>query len=101
MTIKKPQVWIIRHKETKEQWEARSGKASWRAVNHAKAAWALSNENKFDEQSDYEVFNLYNYAELEKQLDILFGIISDIEDAEGTTYMTTWESQLKEVGYEL
>lgn len=37
----KPQleVWTIRHKETKEIWVARSGKSSWKAKNHAKAAW--------------------------------------------------------------
>ena len=41
----KLEVWAIRHKETKEIWEARSGKSSWKAKNHAKSAWANTHVN--------------------------------------------------------
>ena len=34
------ELWVIRHKETKEPVKVPSGKTSWRKVNHAKAAWA-------------------------------------------------------------
>lgn len=34
------EVWAIRHKETGEFWQARSGKTSWRKANHAASAWA-------------------------------------------------------------
>lgn len=32
--------FVIRHKETKELWQAPSGKSSWRAIGHAKCAWS-------------------------------------------------------------
>jgi hypothetical protein len=32
-------VWVIRHKETKEIIKVPSGKTSWRKQNHAKSAW--------------------------------------------------------------
>lgn len=34
------EVWAIRHVETGEFWQARSGKTSWRKANHAASAWA-------------------------------------------------------------
>jgi len=34
--------YIIQHKITKEQFEARSGKTSWKAPGHAKNAWNQS-----------------------------------------------------------
>lgn len=79
MTSKINKTFIIRHKETQEQWEARSGKSSWKESGHAKNAWAMSDhkntkgiipllrENryrkwyeypKFDEQDVYEVIEL-------------------------------------------
>lgn len=38
--MKANKTFVIRHKETKELWRADSGKSSWRAVGHAKLAWA-------------------------------------------------------------
>ena len=70
--VKKPEVWIIRHKETKEMWTSKSGKSSWKQIGHAKSAWRLNgwcgHQCKFDEQNEYEVFNAYNYTELEEEL---------------------------------
>lgn len=33
-------IYIIRNKQTGEPWTAPSGKSSWKAVGHAKRAWA-------------------------------------------------------------
>lgn len=40
MKSNKLQVWVIRHKKTKVQWRARSGKTSWASSGAAKNAWA-------------------------------------------------------------
>lgn len=41
MKDKKPiKTFIIQNKITKQQWKASSGKTTWKAVNHAKAAFA-------------------------------------------------------------
>ena len=65
--------FIIRHRETKEQWVASSGKSSWKQKNHASCAWVNSDqpeefkretkyswkENmKFSEQDVYEIIEL-------------------------------------------
>ena len=75
MTI---ETWIIVNKETGEQWQASSGKSSWRKKNHAESSWhchwrGLGYPNtthipetvmdyeweaisaKFDNQDDYEL----------------------------------------------
>lgn len=33
-------IYIIRHKESSKHWTAPSGKSSWKAIGHAKNAWA-------------------------------------------------------------
>lgn len=38
------EVWVIRHKETKALWRAKSGKTSWKKSSHAKNAWANTME---------------------------------------------------------
>tara|TARA_R110000851_G_scaffold203585_2_gene355434 strand:+ start:1130 stop:1498 length:369 start_codon:yes stop_codon:yes gene_type:complete len=40
MSTKINKTFIIRHKVTKEQWIAGSGKSSWKQIGHAKSAWA-------------------------------------------------------------
>lgn len=94
--------FIIRNKETLEQWTAQSGKSSWKKANHAKAAFAnsrgINREDpllspfvkglgkyeslKFNDQSVYEVLEVYStsekrYAEIERKfkeiVDELYG----------------------------
>ena len=75
--------FIIRNRETLEQWTAASGKNSWRKTNHAKAAFAYSRHHtktdpllkeyycklgnyeslKFNDQDVYEIVELYSSAE--------------------------------------
>lgn len=80
--IKIPEVWIIVHKETGEQWTASSGKDSWKAKGHAKNAWINSSyafknpaKGKFDNQDEYELKCLFggkSYVdELLMQIDCL------------------------------
>ncbi len=74
------QLWVIRHKQTKQQWKAKSGKASWGGSGAAKNAWANSYQGysdrlpdevkhfykgnsgwstcRFDDQDVYEVVNI-------------------------------------------
>lgn len=100
MSIKTPQVWIIRNKDTKEQWTANSGKSSWAKAGYAKSAWSNSMENttrlersgikpifdkkysgiypinfKFKDQDKYEVVKLS--TELEDLLKEAVEIIKD------------------------
>lgn len=35
------ELWVVRHKGTKELWVAASGKTSWKKAHHAKSAWKL------------------------------------------------------------
>ncbi|UZV41245.1 hypothetical protein vBVpaMR16F_179 [Vibrio phage vB_VpaM_R16F] len=76
-------VFIIRNKETLEQWVASSGKRSWNKSNHAKAAFANSSgmtkrdpllkefvaklsryeSLRFNNQDVYEVVELHSDAE--------------------------------------
>lgn len=51
--IKPNKTFIIRHKVTKDNWTASSGKSAWRAPNHAKAAFAQS-----DHRSDKDLVPL-------------------------------------------
>ena len=90
MEIPKPNsTWIIRHKDTKEQWYASSGKSSWKKINHAKSAWRASDHNctegiklervkslyttlrqeypKFNEQDVYECVELQHESEVRLQ----------------------------------
>jgi hypothetical protein len=79
---KKYSLYIIRHKTTGEVFRAPSGKTSWRAANHAKAAFARIHRwqcesyglpliaerispraPKFDEQDVYELVELVGTAE--------------------------------------
>jgi len=66
--MKPNKTFIIRHKGTKEIYRSRAGKVGWKAINHAKAAWANSwrsytPENYpqyhiseyFDDQDVYEI----------------------------------------------
>ena len=75
--------FIIRNRETLEQWTAASGKNSWRKTNHAKAAFAYSRHHtksdpllkeyycklgkyvslKLNDQDVYEIVELYSSAE--------------------------------------
>ena len=74
--------FIIRHKETKEQWTSSSGKSSWKQIGHAKSAFkggATASDKdvkyeavggrswkevvKFDDQPYYEVVELKNESE--------------------------------------
>jgi len=74
--------FIIRHKETKEQWTSSSGKSSWKQIGHAKSAFkggATTSDKdvkyeavggrswkevvKFDDQPYYEVVELKNESE--------------------------------------
>ena len=75
--------YIIRIKETLEQWTAQSGKCAWAKPNHAKNAFANSdfkNDNdpflkdfckklgwceslKFNDQDVYEIVEVYSTAE--------------------------------------
>jgi hypothetical protein len=82
--MKKPEIWIIQHKDTKAIWKARSGKSSWSAKGAAKCAWAASRRNNgytyFDKQDEYEVVNLYNYADLEVDYENLKCEHTDLEN---------------------
>lgn len=81
---KQPETWIIRHKTTGAVFTAKSGKSSWKAIGHAKNAWAYGNtyadiaalgvqlvQNKygrmefpkFDEQDVYECVNIMNESD--------------------------------------
>ena len=87
--LKDLKIYIIRHKESGKHWSAPSGKSSWRAIGHAKNAWATLchsygsaeyygnkygvelvptgyrcqlNFPKFDEQNVYEVVEVNNLA---------------------------------------
>jgi len=68
--MKPNKTFIIRHKETKEVWQAASGKSSWKQAGHAKIAWSRGNYvNKyFDEQDTYEIveFKVDAYVLLEE-----------------------------------
>lgn len=57
--------FIIRHKETKEVFEARSGKTSWKATGHAKNAFNQSRKRtpRFDEQDVFEIVELKHEGE--------------------------------------
>lgn len=90
--------FIIRHKETKEMFQARSGKTSWKATGHAKNAFNQSifpwncerygleviqepkyydannvRTPKFDEQDVYEIVEIQPKAvdRLEKAIELL------------------------------
>lgn len=52
------QLWVIRHKQTKQQWKAQSGKASWGGSGAAKNAWANSYQGYSDSLPD-EVKHFY------------------------------------------
>lgn len=87
--VKTPEVWVIRNKKTKEQWTATSGKSSWKAINHAKAAWANSHNwsrNKpsrlFKDQDEYEVVKLVTETEelLEEAIRLLDSVHEREED---------------------
>ena len=99
MSIKTPEIWIIRNKDTKEHWTARSGKSSWAKPGSAKGAWSSSMgiatnleragiepvfgeysgiypiNNKFKDQDKYEVHKLS--TELEGLLKEAVEIIKD------------------------
>ncbi len=45
---KRLQLWVIRHKQTKQQWKAKSGKSSWGGSGAAKNAWACSYQGYSD-----------------------------------------------------
>ncbi len=89
INLKDLKIYIIRHKESGKHWSAPSGKSSWRAIGHAKNAWATLcqysstadhyakrygvelvptgykgqlNFPKFDEQNVYEVVEVNNLA---------------------------------------
>lgn len=90
--------FIIRNKETLEQWTASSGKNSWRKPNHAKAAFANSeykNQSdpllkdfidglgkyeslKFNNQDVYEVVELYSNAE--KRVAVIETTMNEVKD---------------------
>jgi hypothetical protein len=77
-------IFIIRNKETLDQWSASSGKQVWNGSSHAKNAFANSmGKNKrdpllsdvvellekykclrFDDQNVYEIFELYSDANI-------------------------------------
>lgn len=98
-------VYIIRNKETLEQWVADSGKSSWRKPNHAKAAFANSSYGvkrdpllsehtktlgkyealKFNNQDVYECVELLSSAEersgmIEKTLVEVYDKLKEIEE---------------------
>ena len=56
--MNKVQLWVIRHKQTKQQWKAKSGKASWGGSGAAKNAWANSYQGYSDRLPD-EVKHFY------------------------------------------
>lgn len=88
--MKPNKTFVIRHKESKELFQARSGKTSWKQPGHAKNAfnqsmfgdifneygldyikepsrWAGAKENirgpRFDEQTVYEIVELHHESE--------------------------------------
>lgn len=77
--IEIPEVWVIRHKETRKLWTATSGKQSWKKVNHAKSAWAGSYDThgKFNDQQEYEVVCLYHPQDFEKKYNDLVKFVRD------------------------
>ncbi|AUR92143.1 hypothetical protein NVP1170O_030 [Vibrio phage 1.170.O._10N.261.52.C3] len=85
--VKSNELWVIRHKGTKEHWKAKSGKTAWKGKGHAKNAWSHTyayeylvpkelipyytcptgyGSLKFDEQDLYEVVNISQEVILSK-----------------------------------
>lgn len=103
--MKPIKTFIIRHKETKKQWTASSGKTCWKQTNHAKNTWANSNQHwwrltclgivpdygdkpernyniinhKFDKQDQYEIVELKddNDVLIQEVESVLKSIIND------------------------
>ena len=61
--MKLNKTFIIRHKETKEQWFTHRGKGQWKASNHAKSAFKASSRIRFDDQDEYELVELKHESE--------------------------------------
>lgn len=57
--------FIIRHKETKDKWISMSGKSSWKAIGHAKSAWANHHQGW---PSDLVKYNLIDSGITPKQI---------------------------------
>lgn len=105
--------FIIRNKETLEQWVAYSGKNSWRKPNHAKSAFANSSSKtkrdplledvvknlgkydslKFNDQSVYEVIEMYSSQEKHSaNIERKFNKIKDkLEENKGLFTNVGWE----------
>lgn len=117
-------VYIIRNKETLEQWVAQSGKNSWKKSNHAKAAFANScyktakdpflseftkdlggyDSLKFNDQDVYEVVEILSSQEehaacVERKLNQVVEILDDMSTnftgAEGIAHEVCLEVLLK------
>lgn len=71
--------YAIRHKTTKEQWKARSGRNCWAKPGHAKAAWhsTYGYGKYFDDQEAYEIYSVGKdeEAELAKAVALLRKVI--------------------------
>lgn len=105
--------FIIRNKETLEQWVASSGKNSWKKANHAKAAFANSSGKtkrdplleeevkslgkydslKFNDQDVYEVIEVYSSQEKHSAaIERKFNKIKDkLEENKGLFTNVGWE----------
>jgi hypothetical protein len=108
--VKKPEVWIIQHKETKEQWAAGNGKSSWGSSGAAKSAYSYNSlsrkyyfehvgpRTKFKDQNEYEVVALFNYQELEYKYNQLISLVCEMAEVLGKDGLGCFEGRLEELG---
>lgn len=82
--------FIIRNKQTLEQWTASSGKSSWRKINHAKAAFAYSRGwQKQDVLLLHYFDNLGKYGSLKFNDQDVYEVVELLSDSEDKLKLVT------------
>ena len=79
------EIWVIKNKETRELWVARSGKKAWNKSGAAKGAWANTNcfygsdIPKFDDQDEYFLVQIADLTDWKKKYEELVKHIESID----------------------
>ena len=88
------EVWVIRHKDTREIWSTRTGKTAWKKSGAAKNAWAhvycqgFDPEGPyFDKQTDYVLDQLNDMTDYKKLYEELVERVYDLDIGAATDVM--------------
>lgn len=99
------EVWAIREKATGKFWMSDAGKIAWSKPGSAKSAWTRNykkyrqpKHGKFDDQTEYELVNLSQFADHDKILSTACKLLSaSVNEVSDPTLRSDIEDFLKKM----